>query len=136
MKLALRISVLAAAAFVVSMLIWQGVAAQGAPDPLRPNTSSTVAFLDIGILVFREGLECILVLAAITASMTGPKSHHCPAGHHELVLSQNLLGRLDSRPQSPAQSLARKRAHSGNFAEASLVGLNLARIHLAISGGL
>src|SRR5246500_4677635 len=73
MKLALRIGVLAAAAFVVSMLIWQGVTAQGAPDPLRPNTSSTVAFLDIGILVFREGLECILVLAAITASMTGRK---------------------------------------------------------------
>src|SRR5712672_2474336 len=76
MKLALRISVLAAAAFVVSMLIWQGVAAQGAPDPLQPNTSSTVAFLDIGILVFREGLECILVLAAITASMTGTKRDH------------------------------------------------------------
>src|SRR6266536_2043156 len=76
MKLALRISVLAAAAFVVSMLIWQGVAAQGAPDPLRPNTTSTVAFLDIGILVFREGLECILVLAAITASMTGTKRDH------------------------------------------------------------
>src|SRR5712664_2440687 len=76
MKLALRISVLAAAAFVTSMLIWQGVTAQGAPDPLRPNTSSTVAFLDIGILVFREGLECILVLAAITASMTGPKRVH------------------------------------------------------------
>src|SRR6266850_6993983 len=76
MKLALRISVLAAAAFVVSMLIWQGVAEKGAPDPLRPNTSSTVAFLDIGILVFREGLECILVLAAITASMTGAKRSH------------------------------------------------------------
>src|SRR2546429_3494663 len=76
MKLALRIGVLAAAAFVTSMLIWQGVTAQGAPDPLRPNTSSTVAFLDIGILVFREGLECILVLAAITASMTGPKRAH------------------------------------------------------------
>jgi high-affinity iron transporter len=35
-----------------------------------------VAFLDIGILVFREGLECILVLAAITASMTGTKRDH------------------------------------------------------------
>ncbi|PYI70080.1 MAG: iron permease [Verrucomicrobia bacterium] len=58
------------------MLIWQGIAAQGAPDPLRPNTSSTVAFFDIGILVFREGLECILVLAAVTASMTGPKRDH------------------------------------------------------------
>src|SRR5919201_1852453 len=76
MKLALRIGVLAAAACVVAMLIWQGVTAHGAPDPLRPDTSPTVAFLDIGILVFREGLECILVLAAITASMTGPKRGH------------------------------------------------------------
>jgi high-affinity iron transporter len=40
---------------------------------MQPNTSPTVAFLDIGVLVFREGLECILVLAAITASMTGKK---------------------------------------------------------------
>src|SRR2546425_8672877 len=76
MKPALRIGIFATALCVVAMLVWQGVAAQGAPDPLRPNTSSTVAFLDIGILVFREGLECILVLAAITASMTGPKSSH------------------------------------------------------------
>src|SRR5437016_6643020 len=58
------------------MMVWQGVAAHGAPDPTQPNTSPTVAFLDIGILVFREGLECILVLAAITASMTGAKSAH------------------------------------------------------------
>src|SRR4026207_1383327 len=76
MKLTLRIGVFVAAAFVASMLIWQGVTAQGAPDPLRPNTSSTVAFLDIGILVFREGLECILRLPATTASMTGPKRGH------------------------------------------------------------
>jgi high-affinity iron transporter len=40
---------------------------------MRADTTRTVAFLDIGILVFREGLECILVLAAITASMTGVK---------------------------------------------------------------
>jgi high-affinity iron transporter len=32
--------------------------------------------MDIGVLVFREGLECILVLAAITASMTGEKKGH------------------------------------------------------------
>src|SRR5712675_2085367 len=81
MKLALRISVLAAAAFVTSMLIWQGVTAHGAPDPTQPNTSPTVAFLDIGVLVFREGLECILVLAAITASMTGTKrAYRQPVG--------------------------------------------------------
>src|ERR1700731_5106272 len=61
---------------VVGMIVWQGVTAHGAPDPTQPNTSPTVAFLDIGILVFREGLECILVLAAITASMTGAKRAH------------------------------------------------------------
>jgi high-affinity iron transporter len=76
MKPALRISIVGAALCVVAMLVWQGVTAQGAPDPMRPNTSPTVAFLDIGILVFREGLECILVLAAITASMTGAKRSH------------------------------------------------------------
>lgn len=52
------------------------MATHGAPDPTQPNTSPTVAFLDIGVLVFREGLECILVLAAITASMTGIKRAH------------------------------------------------------------
>src|SRR5882762_4309822 len=76
MKPALRIGIVAAALCVVAMLVWQGVTAQGAPDPTRPNTSPTVAFLDIGILVFREGLECILVLAAITASMVGAKRSH------------------------------------------------------------
>jgi high-affinity iron transporter len=69
-------SLCVAAAGVVAVLIWQGLTEQGAPDPLRPNTSPTVAFLDIGVLVFREGLECILVLAAITASMTGTRQAH------------------------------------------------------------
>jgi high-affinity iron transporter len=72
--LALILSVAAAA--VAAVLIWQGLTEHGAPDPMRPNTSPTVAFLDIGVLVFREGLECILVLAAITASMTGAKQAH------------------------------------------------------------
>src|SRR5213079_680355 len=76
MKPALRTGIVVAALCVVAMLLWQGVTAHGAPDPTRPDTSPTVAFLDIGILVFREGLECILVLAAITASMTGPKRAH------------------------------------------------------------
>src|SRR4030095_5192964 len=78
MKPALRIGIVVAALCVVAMLVGQGVAAHGAPDPTRPDTSPTVAFLDIGILVFREGLECILVLAAITASMTGAQRGHRP----------------------------------------------------------
>ena len=73
MKFALRIGIFAAAICVIGVITWQGVTAHGAPDPTQPNTTPTVAFLDIGVLVFREGLECILVLAAITASMTGKK---------------------------------------------------------------
>jgi high-affinity iron transporter len=76
MKAASRIAIFLAAIAVIAMIIWQGVTAHGAPDPMQPNTSPTVAFLDIGVLVFREGLECILVLAAITASMTGAKQTH------------------------------------------------------------
>jgi high-affinity iron transporter len=76
MKPVLRVGIIMAGLFVAGMLIWQGATAHGAPDPMRPNTSPTVAFLDIGILVFREGLECILVLAAITVSMTGAKRAH------------------------------------------------------------
>ena len=54
-------------------MTWQGLTSGGSPDPTHANTSPAVAVLDIGILVFREGLECILVLAAITASMTGTR---------------------------------------------------------------
>jgi high-affinity iron transporter len=68
-----RVGLAFAALFVIAIFVWQGIAAQGAPDPLQANTSATVASLDIGVLVFREGLECILVLAAVTASMTGPR---------------------------------------------------------------
>src|SRR5438046_2977235 len=70
---AIRIGLTFAALFVVTIFVWQGIAVQGAPDPLEANTTATVASLDIGVLVFREGLECILVLAAVTASMTGPR---------------------------------------------------------------
>ena len=64
---------------VVAILIWQGLSAQGNPDPTVPNTTHLAAILDTSVLVFREGLESILVLAAITAGlsrkqngMTGP----------------------------------------------------------------
>lgn len=63
--------VLALAALpVVALLIWQGVTANGNPDPTLPNTSHLSAILDISVLVFREGLESILVLAAITAGLS------------------------------------------------------------------
>src|SRR5437879_5464398 len=58
------------------MIVWQGITSHGAPDPTRPNTRPTGACLDIAILVFREGLQCIIGRAASTASMTGPKRAH------------------------------------------------------------
>ncbi len=61
---------------VVSVLVWQAIVAAGTPDPVRAGISGTVATMNIGVLVFREGLECILVLAAITASMTGDQRSH------------------------------------------------------------
>jgi high-affinity iron transporter len=75
-RIAVQVFLVIAMLSVVAVLIWQGVTAHGAPDPMRPQTSPTVAFLDIGVLVFREGLECILVLAAITASMVGARREH------------------------------------------------------------
>ena len=54
---------------VATVLIWQAFSQAGNPDPLAPHLGFSAAALDIGVLVFREGLECILVLAAITASM-------------------------------------------------------------------
>jgi high-affinity iron transporter len=75
-RLVVVLGLLFAAICVVAMIVWQAVTTHGAPDPMQPHTSPTVAFLDIGVLVFREGLECILVLAAITASMVGAKRAH------------------------------------------------------------
>jgi len=45
----------------------------GTPDPTNPanHMSRASAVIDSGVLVFREGLETILVLAAITASFLG-----------------------------------------------------------------
>src|SRR5213079_3497821 len=74
--LVVRVSLLFAALFVIAIFVWQGIAAHGAPDPLQAHTTATVASLDIGVLVFREGLECILVLAAVTASMTGSRRNY------------------------------------------------------------
>ena len=66
-----RIAVWTGAAIVLAVLVWTAIASGGSPDPTSLGSPSTVKALDIAVLVFREGLECILVLAAITASMKG-----------------------------------------------------------------
>jgi high-affinity iron transporter len=62
---------------VVGLLVWQIVTAgAGTPDPTDPteHLSHFAVVLDSGILVLREGLETILVLAVLTASMRGANS--------------------------------------------------------------
>lgn len=58
-----------AALAVLGVLVWQAIADNGNPDVTRPGISPTAAVMDTGVLVFREGLEAILVLAALTASL-------------------------------------------------------------------
>ena len=76
MKIISRILFWLAAAIIAGVFLWQGITSGGNPDPTAPNTSPTAALLNIGVLVFREGLEGILVLIAITASMVGEKQTH------------------------------------------------------------
>jgi len=66
-----RIAIWSGVAIVLAVLAWTAIAAGGSPDPTSLDSPSMVKALDIAVLVFREGLECILVLAAITASMKG-----------------------------------------------------------------
>jgi high-affinity iron transporter len=61
---------------IAAILIWQGWSATGNPDPLAPHNDATVRILDIAVLVFREGLECVLVLAAVMANMGGARQKY------------------------------------------------------------
>lgn len=65
------------AAAAIGALAWKAVTAPGGvPDPTAPGThlSHGAVIVDSGLLVFREGLEAILVLAALTASFVGPNA--------------------------------------------------------------
>jgi high-affinity iron transporter len=58
-----------AASLVIVVMVWQAIVEDGVPEPTAPDLSPAAAVLNSGILVFREGLEAILVLAAITAGL-------------------------------------------------------------------
>src|ERR1700755_3331985 len=63
------VAVFLGVAVVAVVLGWN--AAGGTPDPSSDHMSRTTAVLNSAVLVFREGLETILVLAAVTASFLG-----------------------------------------------------------------
>jgi high-affinity iron transporter len=62
-----------AALVVFGVMVWQAIAASGTPDPTHKGISPAAMILSTGVLVFREGLEAILVLAAVTAGMARGK---------------------------------------------------------------
>ena len=70
------VGVALAALLVVGILVWQSFVPAGIPDPTAPNLSPAAAMLQSGILVFREGLEAILVLAAVTAGLFRANQGH------------------------------------------------------------
>lgn len=75
-SLAPRIAVALGALVVLALIVWQAVTTGGSPDATAPHTTRPAAVLDITVLVFREGLECILVLSAITAGMRGRQTQY------------------------------------------------------------
>jgi high-affinity iron transporter len=74
-------SLIVGALVIAALLVWQGVTAAGNPDPTVAHTNPLVAVLDIAALVFREGIECVVVLTAVTASLRGSnRSYRKPIG--------------------------------------------------------
>ena len=67
-------AVLGLGILALGVAIWQSLAASGNLNPLAPGTNAISSVIDIGVLVFREGLECVLVLAALTAGMKRDES--------------------------------------------------------------
>ncbi len=62
------------AVLAIAALTWKAVTApDGVPDPTAPDShlSHGAVVVDSALLVFREGLEAVLVLAAFTASFVG-----------------------------------------------------------------
>ena len=68
-----RSAVISILLILLGVLVWQGITASGNPpapnDPASKNISHVSVLVNAGILVFREGLEAVLVLAALTSSL-------------------------------------------------------------------
>lgn len=72
-QMTLRAVLILAGLIVGGALVWQGITASGVPNPTATHLDTNAVILNTGILVFREGLEAILVLAALTASLVKSK---------------------------------------------------------------
>ncbi|HEY4306345.1 MAG TPA: FTR1 family protein [Gemmatimonadaceae bacterium] len=72
----LRTLAVIGAILIVGLLVWTAMTSFGTPDPVASRRSPMKATLDIAVLVFREGLESVLVLSAITAGMSKRQSQY------------------------------------------------------------
>ena len=63
---------------VLAVMIWQGFTAHGAPTTDAHDLSRSAMALSSAVLVFREGLEAVLVLAAVTAGLGRYKKGYWP----------------------------------------------------------
>ena len=77
---------------VAAVLVWQVLRAGGLPNPLA-HGDLEARVLDIAVLVFREGLECILVLAAVTANLAGRRrAYQRPVAAGALTATAATIG--------------------------------------------
>ncbi len=56
-------------AVLIAVLVWQAITAEGNPNPVAYGISPTAGIIYTAVLVYREGLECILVLSAVIAGL-------------------------------------------------------------------
>lgn len=68
--------VIAGLLVIVGVLVWQAITSSGNPDPLAEGISRPAAVLNCSILVFREGLEAVLVLTALTVSLVRARNDY------------------------------------------------------------
>lgn len=69
-KKARTVFIVTGAGLVLGVFVWQGIVFSGMPDPAKSGLSVAAAILSSAVLVFREGLEAILVLSATLATVT------------------------------------------------------------------
>jgi high-affinity iron transporter len=96
-KLLLRRAAWSLVAFAaIGVLTWKALSAPaGVPDPTSGDAqlSHGAVVVDSGLLVFREGLEAVLVLAAFTASFAGARKglRHPVAGGALAALGASVV---------------------------------------------
>jgi high-affinity iron transporter len=82
------ILIISGSLIIFGVIIWQALLFSGVPDPGAKNLNSAAAVLSCGLLVFREGLEAILVLSAITATVKRKQTRNYVKG----ITAGTMLG--------------------------------------------